>query len=369
MKKIIIICLILTGMTNIAIAKTLHIKDMTGRSVIVPFDPAKIICIGPGALRLIVYLNAQDKLAGVEDMEKLNPGGRPYWIANRHLAKLPRIGPGGPNSINKKPDLEAVLNVHPDLIFMTQADAQTVSKTQKQLGIPIVALSYGEFATFDERIYDSLKLAGKILNRDKRAEAIIGFIETAREELWEKTKGIVESEKPDVFVGGIGFRGACGIESTENNYIPIKWVNAKNIAENITASTGSHVFMDKEKLLAMNPGSIFIDGGGLKLVEEDMLKKPESYNALKAFQQKRVYSLLPFNFYATNVETALADAYAIAKVLYPKAFADIDPEKKADEIYAFMVGKPVYADMKKDHGKIGAEYDMKLLYSSSSPGN
>jgi len=214
-------------------------------------------------------------------------------------------------------------------------------------------LSYGILATFDERIYDSLKLAGKILNRDKRAEAVIGFIEAARKELQKKTEAIQDSEKPCVLVGGIGFRGAYGIESTEKNYIPLRWANAKNIAENLQASEGSHVFLDKEKLLAVNPDVIFIDGGGLKLVEQDMLKKPEYYKALKAFQNKRVYSLLPFNSYTTNIESALADGYAIAKVLYPKAFADIDPEKKADEIYAFMVGKPVYEEMKKVYGRLG----------------
>jgi iron complex transport system substrate-binding protein len=162
-------------------------------------------------------------------------------------------------------------------------------------------------------------------------------------------------------VGGIGLRGAFGIESTEKNYIPLKWANAKNIAKSVQASEGSHVFMDKEKLLAINPDVIFIDGGGLKLVEQDIIKKPEYYKALKAFQNKQVYSLLPFNFYTTNVETALADAYAIAKVLYPTVFSDIDPEKKADEIYAFMVGKPVYADMKKDYGKIGGLFRWFVL--------
>lgn len=362
MKKIVIFCcLILMNITGAAAAKMLNITDMTGRNVTVPYNPAKIICLGPGALRLIVYLNAQDKLAGVEDMEKLNPGGRPYWLANPHLAKLPRIGPGGPAGINKKPDLEAVLNVNPDLIFMTQADALLADKVQKQLNIPIFVLSYGAFATFDVQIYESLKLAGKILNRDKRAEAVIQFIESARKELQGKTKDIRDTDKPNVFVGGIGFRGSHGIESTEKNYIPLKWANAKNIAESVQASEGSHVFMDKEKLLSLNPDIIFIDGGGLKLVEQDIIKKPEYYKALKAFQNKQVYSLLPFNFYTTNVETALADAYAIAKVLYPKQFEHVDLEKKADEIYSFLVGKPVYEEMKKDFGKIGAAYDMRLL--------
>jgi propionate CoA-transferase len=99
----------------------------------------------------------------------------------------------------------------------------------------------------------------------------------------------------------------------------------------------------------------FIDGGGLALVQEDFRKKPEVYKALKAFVDDRVYALLPFNWYTTNIDTALADAYAIGKILYPKPFEDVDPEPKADEIYAFLVGKPVYPAMKKDYGVIGAK--------------
>ena len=117
---------------------------------------------------------------------------------------------------------------------------------------------------------------------------------------------------------------------------------------------GSHVFLDKEALLKMNPDVIFIDGGGLALVTEDFSKKPEFYFSLKAFSEKKVHTLLPFNWYATNISTALADAYAVGKILYPDSFKDIDPEKKADEIYTFLVGKPVYEAMKKDYGSLGA---------------
>jgi iron complex transport system substrate-binding protein len=116
---------------------------------------------------------------------------------------------------------------------------------------------------------------------------------------------------------------------------------------------GSHVFMDKETLLKLNPDVIFIDGGGLILVAEDYRKKPESYNALKAFSNGQVYILLPFNWYTTNIGTALADAFAIGKILYEDRFKDIDPEQMADAIYTFMVGKPVYQEMRKDYGPIG----------------
>ncbi|SLM31906.1 conserved exported hypothetical protein [Desulfamplus magnetovallimortis] len=338
-----------------AIVKTDHITitDMAGRTVSVPHDPAKIACIGPGALRLIVYLQAQDKVAGVEDMEKMNPVGRPYWLAHWELETLPRIGPGGPAGINKKPDMEALLAVSPDVVFVTYMDATLADDVEKILGIPLVVLSYGAFATFDKAVYEALEIAGRVLNREKRAAAVVAYIESLRTDLHKRTGDIPADQKPGVYVGGIGYRGAHGIESTEVSYIPLQWNHATNLAEQIPSRIGSHVFADKEILLGLNPDVIFIDGGGLAMVTEDFRKKPEYYQALKAFQNRRIHILLPFNFYTTNIGTALADAYAIGNILYPEKFTDLEPEQKADEIYTFLVGKPVYGEMKKEYGTIG----------------
>jgi iron complex transport system substrate-binding protein len=49
----------------------------------------------------------------------------------------------------------------------------------------------------------------------------------------------------------------------------------------------------------------------------------------------------------------LTNAYAAGKILYPHRFTDIDLEKKADEIYTELVGRPVYKEMKTDYGPIG----------------
>jgi len=333
--------------------QTVQVTDMEGREVTVPFDPDRIICLGPGALRLIVYLQAESKVTGVEDMEKLYPAGRPYWIAHPELHRLPSCGPGGPASINKKPDLEAVLSVGPQVIFVTYMDAKLADEVQRILGIPVVVLSYGNLATFDEAVYDALRIAGKVLNREKRAGEIIEYIESLRTDLDMRTKDVPGSGKKNVFVGGIGYRGAHGIESTEQNYTPFLWTNARNVAEQVEPSIGSHVFMDKEMLLKLNPDIIFIDGSGFAMVAEDFHKKPEYYRVLKAFSDQKVYILLPFNSYTTNIGTALADAYAIGKILYPDRFRDFDPEKKAGAIYSFMLGRSVYQQMKSEYGAIG----------------
>jgi iron complex transport system substrate-binding protein len=349
-----VLILAVTAATAAAAAAPVTVNDMAGRTVTAPFDPDRIACIGPGALRLIVYLEAQDKVAGVEDMERMNPGGRPYWLAaRRELQNLPRIGPGGPAGINKKPDLEALMEVSPEVIFITYMDAGLADEVQRTIKIPVVVLSYGAFATFDEAVYDALRIAGKVLNRKRRADQVVDAIEAMRHDLQRRTQPVAAHKRPAVYVGGIGYRGAQGIESTEQAYIPFEWVNAANLAEEVDSRIGSHVFIDKEILLALNPAYIFIDGGGLALVAEDYRKNDQFYKALSAFQYRRVYTLLPFNWYTTNIGTALADAYAIGKILYPQQFADVDPEKKADDIYNFLVGRPVYAEMKKDYGRIG----------------
>ncbi|MBW1649230.1 MAG: iron ABC transporter substrate-binding protein [Deltaproteobacteria bacterium] len=356
MKKVILAVVISIFFYSNAVAENISITDMAGRQVSVPNNPAKIICIGPGTLRLVSYLNVQHRAVGIEEMEKIRPEGRPYRLANPNFVKLPTIGPGGPAAINKKPNMEAVLKAAPDIIFASYLAPFKADEIEKSLNIPVVIISYGMFATFDETVYKSIALIGKILNVRLRASQVINYIESARKDLQKRTLNITDDKKPYVYPCGIGYRGTKGIESSDKNYIPLKWINAKNIAEKIPNVKGSHIFINKEKLLLLNPDIIFIDGGGKALIEQDIIKKPDYYKGLKAFANKKVYILFPFNFYVTNIGTAIANAYTIGKILYSKKFYDINPEKKADEIYTFLTGSPVYKDMKKKYGKIGEAY-------------
>jgi iron complex transport system substrate-binding protein len=330
---------------------TITVTDMTKRNVIVPKDPQRIICLAPGTLRLICYLGAQDKLVGVEEYEKKRQVGRPYRLANPQLAQLPSVGPGGPKSINGEPDLEAVIKVKPDVIFISYMKAPNAEALQKKLGIPVVVVTYGRFASFDPVVFQSLRVLGTILGKDKRAEDLVSFIESARKDLLKRVAGVKDSEKVSTYCGAIGYKGYQGIESTDATYVPLEWVKARNVAKELQPK--GHFFIDKEKLIAWNPQVIFIDAGGLKLVREDFRKKRDYYKELRAVKDNAVYLLLPFNSYMTNIGTAVADAYACGTVLFPERFNDVDLAAKTDEIYRFFVGKPVYEKMKEDFGALG----------------
>ncbi|MCB2225042.1 MAG: iron ABC transporter substrate-binding protein [Desulfarculaceae bacterium] len=342
-------CLLLIAAPALAKGKT--ITDMTGRKVTVPASVERIVCLGPGCLRLIVYLQATDKVVGIEGFEKRFPGGRPYFYAQPQLAKLPTITPGGVAAINNLPDLEGVLGAKPQVVFITYLERAKADRLQGLLNIPVVVLSYGPFASFSKVVLDSMKLAGEVLNKQQRAQAVVDYLLALQKDLAQR--GAQGGPAPAAYVGGIGFKGVHGLESTDPNYLPFRWLGAKNLAAGL--AKGGHLMVDKERLLKLNPPVIFVDGGGLTLVAADYAKKPGYYQTLRAFQDGQVYVLFPFNWYTTNLGTAFADAYAIGKVLKPKAFADVDLASKADELYAFLNGKPVYAAMAKRYGPLGAK--------------
>jgi iron complex transport system substrate-binding protein len=326
--------------------KKVIITDMAGREVELNVPVERVTAIGPGALRLVCYARGVSKVVGIENMERQWGTGRPYILANPELLGLPVIGQGGPDST---PDPEMLLNVDPDVIFCAYLlDAAKADELQSKTGIPVVVLSYGQLGTFDQELFDSIFLIGEITGNEARAKEVVDFLKGCQDDLNRRTKEIPEEDKPKVYVGGQGMKGTHGIESTQGNYPPLAAINAGNVVDE-TGKKGS-VMIDREKLLEWNPDILFIDEGGLAMIKEDYGKNPGFYNSLKAVQESAVYGFLPYNYYTTNVDTAVANAYYMGKIVFPEAFQDIDPVKKADEIYEFLLGKALYERMEKDFG-------------------
>lgn len=320
-----------------------QVTDLSGRTVEFSGTAERVVAIGPGSLRFVCYVNGANKVIGIENFEKASPSGRPYYMANSSLfSKLPVIGQGGPGA---QPDAERIVKIKPDVIFTCLTDKAQADKLQRKTGIPVVDLDYGTASTFSQEVYDSIKLVGKIIGEEKRAQEVVDYLEKCKKDLNDRTKDIPDSEKPSVYLGALCMYGCHGIDSTSAKYPPFEAVNAKNVVDE-TGQSGA-VIIDREKILIWDPDIIFIDSGGYQLVLDDYKENPEFYKSLSAVKNGRVYGLLSYNWYWTNVETAVADAYYVGKVLYPDKFKDIDPVKKANEIYKFMVGKELYDEMAK----------------------
>jgi len=323
-------------------AGTRTITDMLGREVEIPETIENVVAIGATA-RMLTYAGCADKIVGITDLEKECSPGMPYaYINSDSFSKLTGVAPGG---VSGEIYDEALATLAPDIIFTSFIEIDQVNTMQAKLNIPVVALSYQ--GIFSDSVYDALTLVGDIMGAQDRCTELIAAMKGWQKDLNDRTKDIADADKPSVYAGAVSFRGGHGIEGTYANYPPFTAINAKNVVDE--AGKDGALLIEKEKLVVWDPDIIFLTPGNMGLVNEDYKTNSSYYTNLKAVKNGNVYSQIDYNYYGTNIELSIADAYYAGAIVYPKAFSDIDFEKKADEIFKEMLGKP-YMQVLKDNG-------------------
>ena len=315
------------------------ITDGAWRQVEVPETVDSVVCVGVGALRYTCYMGVADRVAGVEDYETKPDLARLYSHVNGEKFKdLPVIGTNG------SPSAEEIIAVGPQVIVMSAYASADADELAARTGIPVVVVP-GSDTTLDEKAYETLRVLGELFGLEDRAEELTAYLDGVKEDLAARTASVPADQRPSVYVAGVSFKGAHGFEGTEAHYGPLELLGANNLADT-TDQTGAFD-IDPEQVLAWDPDIIFLDFNGMALINEDYAKNPDFYNALSAVKNGRVYSQISFRSYASNLDTALADAYYAGSVIYPEQFADIDPVEKAGEIFTTLLGADPTNDLKE----------------------
>lgn len=319
--------------------ETRIITDSMDRNVEIPYSVERIVCVGVGALRYTCYVGGADRVVGVEDYETKPGMSRLYNYVNFDLFQnLPVTGTNG------EPFVEEIINVDPQVIVMSSYASQDPDELSQKTGIPVVVVP-GSDTTLDEKAYVTIRILGELYQLEDRAEDLTAYLKSIQKDLDDRTASIAEDAKPTCYVGGVSFKGHHGFEGTEAYYGPFELIHAKNLA-NTTGQTGAFN-IDVEQVLSWDPEIIFLDFNGMNLINEDYGAHPDFYKALTAVQEGKVYSQISFRSSASNLETALADAYYAACVMYPQQFQDIDPVEKAGEIFTKLLGSNPYHDLEE----------------------
>ena len=337
----ILVALLLCGCSAVdkGAKDTRTLTDGAGRAVEVPQEVKTVVCVGVGALRYTCYVGAADLVIGVEDYETKAGMSRLYNYVNFDKFKdLPVIGTNG------QPYTEEIINLAPDVIVMSKSASVEADDLQAKTGTPVVVVP-GSDTTLDSDAYETIRILGELYGKESRAAELKNYLEGIQKDLDARTQNIPDSEKTSVYVGGVSFKGHHGFEGTEAGYGPFALIHANNLADT-TGQTGAFN-IDLEQVLSWDPDIIFVDFNGMSLIREDYAKNPDYYNALTAVQNGKVYSQISFRSSASNLETALADAYYAACVIYPEQFQDVDPVAKAQEIFVMLLGVDPYADLKE----------------------
>lgn len=316
-KKLLLVCLLtVSGLSY-------EVSDMLGEITASQKDP-KIVFVGPGALRLGVYLGLEDNIVGIEAVEKQAPKISPYRekINQKGLVQKSLIvGQGGPG---KLPSSEALISSGATLIVASFINKNDVKMLKQQTNIPVFVVSYGEGYGGNsdklEAIKESLLKLGEVTHKQARAKEIVNFMNRQSHELKE-----LNLKPQSVYIGGMGYKGAQGITSTESNYPPFELLGLENI---FTKSVSGHLFVSLESIIEADPEAIFLDSLGKEIVKSEMESKKELFELLSAYKNSKIFWLRAYNFYNTNIENVFICAWEIAKALG----AEVDTKAKTDEI-------------------------------------
>ena len=318
--------------------EVLKITDCAGREVEINRYAKKVVDLTYGdGIRTLVELGAQNTLVGMSDMDHdlFDPEDKfsACFIIVRNVAPELRNVMNVGN--HKEPNVQLIMSVEPDVIFMQRDLKQLADTLQKQTRTPVVCL--GAHGTLDLEIF---RIAGKILGREERAEELIAFSRSRIKKVTAVTDDIPEEEKPRVF---FWVRPFIDDPRTDGNYEPLEAAGAINVAADAVIKPNEMFKISKEQIAAWNPEIILRHTGSKdRTVEEgwhtieSILNEPV-LQGVRAVKDKKVY---PTEGYQRGWDpaTGITEVLYLAKIIYPERFTFLDVEKEGNEILEKFYG-------------------------------
>lgn len=357
MKRILSILLVLTMVFAMAAcgatdtpadngSETRTFTDGIGRVVEIPTTIERIVPLG-NTPRMCVYLGLADKFVGIGECEIASSPIMAYAYPHREeWAQLPNVGTDAMGETAYY--AEEIIQAAPDIILCNYT-ADVADNIQNQTGIPVVAVP--EANLFSPEYEVCFRTLGDACGVSERAEEVIAYINDSLADLDSRTKDIPEEGKPTVLGAGATFKGSHSIDGVYTNYSVFETLHANDVADGISGQTGSSgVMVDREQIIAWDPDMIFFDAGSMELVRNDYADNPGYFKQLKAVKNGELYQWPNSTYHWSNVEIPLVSSYFVGSLLYPEAFADIDFDAKAAEIFTFFIGEPDYLQVLKDAG-------------------
>ncbi len=322
--------------------ETRIVVDGLGREIEVPAKVETIVTLG-NASRMATYLGLADKMITVTSGDNNDSIVMAYGYYNHDIwADLPVCSSGGYGEINP----EVIIEASPDVILCT-FEEDIVANIEEQLGRKVVAAPQGTL--FAEDYEHALRVFGEACGVSDRAETVIAFIQECLADLDSRTSSLTDDNKPTALCAAATFRGGHGIAGVYANNAVFATVNAKDVTVGyIDAQKGVEV--DKEQVLEWNPDLIVLDASNLGLVENEYAEDPAFFESLNAVKNGELYQWPNSTSNYTNVEIPLVNAYYIGSVMFPEAFADVDFETKAEEIFRFFLGHDGYLSVLNNAG-------------------
>jgi iron complex transport system substrate-binding protein len=252
------------------------------------------------------------------------------------------------------PDVEEILNLHPDVVFINSLIGFKMKPTADALesaGITVLALN---FQTPDMH-REEVEKAGYIFGRRDCAEEYLNWRANILNSVEETVDRLSEEDKPEVY-----FMPAFndGVYYIYGQYAYIAETGGIDI---FADQPGSYMSVDPEVIIERNPDIIVRvapwdaggygvaagDTAGLEALREEITSQPELQN-VKAVNDGKVYIMTVHlaSFFPVSGCRQFAQIAYQAKWSHPELFEDLDPEAIHQEYLTEFQGLDIDLDEK-----------------------
>ena len=322
------------------------VTDIAGREVTIN-APVKRILLGEGRqLYLIASLDTEDPLSRVvawrNDLIEADPATYAQYLqAFPKLAKLPAF-PGQENGLI---EIESTIVHKPDVVLLNleamraNEDANYIEKLA-ELKIPVLYIDFRHYPL--KNTEPTIRLLGKIMGREARAEEIIAFRHAAMARVTDVIAR-AKPERPRVFIERIGgYADDCCLSFGAENFGKyVELAGGHNIGSDVLPSTFGQ--LNPEQVIAANPEHVVVTSadweayvpGGHWIPLGPGADPKETHRKLEWFTTRDAYTDIaaqktgnfhgiwhqfynsPYEFFAVQ---------QLAKWFHPELFADLNPD-------------------------------------------
>ncbi|MHC1630866.1 MAG: ABC transporter substrate-binding protein [Methanotrichaceae archaeon] len=301
----------------------INIIDSVGNEVTIWKPLERIVVFNSETIETMRSLNAQDRIIGVGKYTAEDSVFFP------ELSKLSSIGSVW------SPDIEAVLQLHPDAVFIygtfMKNNADEIQQTLESADPNIVVVRLDCFKP--ESYRDEVQNLGKILEQENEAEEYLDFYNGCMDKIEDVVGSISEDEKPSVYLESWTDYRTCTQGAGWHSKLVM--AGGKNIFGDIAESYKN---IDPESIIVRDPEIViklcgaggfkfggYSEGDGtskMKELRKDIVSRP-GWENITAVKDGHVYVLS--NDILGGAQHFIGIAY-LAKIFHPDLFKDMDPE-------------------------------------------
>lgn len=302
--------------------------DMVGREVQIPQNTQKVFSASP-AMTIILYSLAPETMIGVNykflEVEK-------KFMLNE-VSNLPVLGSFFSSS--NQANLEKVLSLSPDIVFMWDIMRKNGEYFEKVLGKFDIPVAYISQNTIPEML-DAIQTMGIFLKKEDRANELIAYAKNNLDYVQKSVNNLNDISKKRVYLaqGKDGLTSEC-IGNMQSQIIPLAGAINVHDCEGLEKGTTKVNKITLETLYKYDPDVIFVWDKAFF----DSIENLSTWKNLRAYKNKQIYfsPISPFNWISRppSIMRFLGLVWMHNK-LYPDHF-NIDINKEIKNFYKLFL--------------------------------